>query len=615
MNEIQKSLNERNTENIVRDILKNNKKQYKKVRIYEQKTDNPLIEKLLKNASKRGEGKGKPEFIMTFDEINDLVIVIECKADIKKHESKERDRFGDYAVDDVLLYSSYLSKGFNVISIAVSGETKKELRVSNFLQLQKLNYRELDNKNILNFEDYIKIFRKDPQKEKQDVENLMTYSRKLHNDLRDFAKLSEPEKPLLVSAILIALEDGSFRVSYKEETRAKDLAKSMINTIGKVLEKARIPENKRENMLQPYSFIPVHPELIKEKNKDGKKISILYNLVREIDENIKTFLDEYNHYDILGQFYGEFLRYTGGDKRGLGIVLTPKHITELFSELADVKKDDFIFDNCCGTGGFLISAMKKMIEDAKGDSKQINKIKKERLIGIEQNPNMFALGCSNMILRGDGKANIYRGDCFEVTPIIKQKHKCTVGFLNPPYSQKGEGLNELEYVLNCLEGLEKNSLCIAIVPMSCAINQDLIKKRILETHTLEAVISMPDEIFYPVGIITCIMVFRAGVPHNEKVESWFGYWKDDGFEKTKHNGRLDKNYRWEGIKEKWLDMFRNRKEIVGFSVRQKVKWNDEWCAEAYMEVDYSHLKKEEFVNELKKYVLFELMNKGRKDES
>lgn len=600
--------NERNTENIVRDILKENKIQYKKVKIYEQKTDNPLIEKLLQNASKKGEGKGKPEFIITFDDIKDLIIVIECKADIKKHESKEKNKFSEYAVDGALLYSAFLSKQFNVISIAVSGETKKELRVSNFLQLQNLNYSELESKDILSFEDYIKIFRKDPEKEKQDIENLLKYSRKLHNDLRDFAKLSEPEKPLLISAILIALEDRSFRASYKEETRAVDLAKSMISTIEKVLEKAKIPESKRVNMLQPYSFIPVHPELIKEKNRDGQKVSILYDLVREVDENVKTFLDEYEHFDVLGQFYGEFLRYTGGDKKGLGIVLTPRHITELFSDIADVKKDDVVFDNCCGTGGFLISAMKKMIDDAKDDSKEIEKVKKERLIGIEQNPQMFALGCANMILRGDGKANIYRGDCFEVTPIIKQKHKCTIGFLNPPYSQKGEGLNELEYVLNCLEGLEKNSLCVAIVPMSCAINKDLIKKRILEKNTLVAVMSMPDELFYPVGIITCIMVFRAGVPHNNNIDSWFGFWKDDGFEKTKHNGRIDKNSKWIEIKQKWLDMFMNKREIISFSVRQKVDWDSEWCAEAYMKTDYSTINEADFTKEMKKYILFTNLN-------
>ena len=32
----------------------------------------------------------------------------------------------------------------------------------------------------------------------------------------------------------------------------------------------------------------------------------------------------------------EFLKYTGGDKKALGIVLTPRHITELFAMLANV---------------------------------------------------------------------------------------------------------------------------------------------------------------------------------------------------------------------------------------------------------------------------------------
>jgi hypothetical protein len=279
--------------NIVRDILRENKTQYKKVKIYEQKTDNALIEKLLQNASKKGEGKGKPEFVITFDEIKDLVIVIECKADIRKHESKEKNKFSEYAIDGALLYSSYLSKQFNVIAIAVSGETKKELRVSNFLQLQNSSVRELENNSILSFDDYIKLFRKDPQKEKQDIENLLKYSRKLHNDLRDFAKLSEPEKPLLISAILIALEDRSFRASYKEETRAVDLAKSMISTIEKVLEKAKIPESKRVNMLQPYSFIPVHPELVKEKYKDFDLVIVpIKDLPTEINQ-LKKELEKY----------------------------------------------------------------------------------------------------------------------------------------------------------------------------------------------------------------------------------------------------------------------------------------------------------------------------------
>ncbi len=80
-----------------------------KITIEEQSSNNPKITELLKNASKTGSGIGKPEFLISIDD-EDLLIVIECKADILKHESENRGRFADYAVDGVLLYSSYLSE-------------------------------------------------------------------------------------------------------------------------------------------------------------------------------------------------------------------------------------------------------------------------------------------------------------------------------------------------------------------------------------------------------------------------------------------------------------------------------------------------------------------------
>lgn len=151
-------MNERITEDIVRDILKANQKKYPKVTIEEQIPENPRIKKLLKHASKQGLGGGSPEFIVTFDEIPDLVIVIECKADITKHESKKRDNPKDFAVDGVLLYSEYLAKEFNVISIAVSGQ-KSELKISHFLQIQLQPYRDLDTKKMVSFKDYITIYK------------------------------------------------------------------------------------------------------------------------------------------------------------------------------------------------------------------------------------------------------------------------------------------------------------------------------------------------------------------------------------------------------------------------------------------------------------------------
>lgn len=43
------------------------------------------------------------------------------------------------------------------------------------------------------------------------------------------------------------------------------------------------------------------------------------------------------------------MSYSGGDGQTLGIVLTPKHITELFCELAQLKPTDKVIDPCCGT--------------------------------------------------------------------------------------------------------------------------------------------------------------------------------------------------------------------------------------------------------------------------
>lgn len=594
-------VNERKTENFVRDTF--NELGYRAneaILIEEQSSDKPRINKLLKNASKSGEGVGYPEFIVSSDDDN-FVIVVECKGDKKFHESENRDQYSEYAVDGVINYMNYLKKNFDVIGIAVSGEKPEKIKVSNFLWSKKANqYVDIEDSKILTYEDYKRIVKFDPKVKRRTYNELMRFSKELHNKIRDKAKVSEPQKPLLVSAILIALEDGAFRLGYQEKS-AEKLSKWLVETVKDVLENAEIPQKKIENMIQPYEFIKVHPAF--------KKGSILKDLIDDITNHVKQFISDYSDIDVIGEFYGEFLRYTGGDKQGLGIVLTPNHITELFADLANLTTESVVLDTCCGTGGFLISAMTDMIKKAGNDSSLITKIKRNNLIGVEQQPGMFALAASNMILRGDGKANLYLNDSFEIKKKLK-KHNPTVGLINPPYAQEGEGLSELDFVENLLNCLEPNSIGIAIVPMSSALetSDTTLKENILENHTLEAVMSMPNELFYPVGIITCIMVFRAKVPHNPDIESWFGYWKDDGFEKTKNHGRIDKHGKWNEIKNKWLDAFFNRKEIPGLSVRQKVTHEDEWCAEAYMETDYSNLSPDDFKDQMKKHLLFRLMN-------
>lgn len=146
--------------------------------------------------------------------------------------------------------------------------------------------------------------------------------------------------------------------------------------------------------------------------------------------------------------------------------------------------------------------------------------------------------------------------------------------------------------------------------MSCALKSDnetkAVRKRLLKKHTLKAVISMPDDLFYPVGVVTCIMVFEANAPNKGK-KTWFGYLKDDGFVKRKNRGRIDYHSKWEIIKEKFLDAYINNDTIVGMSVKQEVTENDEWCAEAYMETDYSKITQIDFEIAMRKYAVFKIL--------
>ena len=72
---------------------------------------------------------------------------------------------------------------------------------------------------------------------------------------------------------------------------------------------------------------------------------------------------------------------------------------------------------------------------------------------------------------------------------------------------------------------------------------------------------MPDDLFYPVGVVSCVMIFQAGQPHDSYLKTRFGYCKDDGFEKDKKEGRIDKKHKREAIQEKRLEGYFNYEEI------------------------------------------------------
>ena len=594
-------VNERKTEAIVR---KHFSQFSKTILIEEQRSDNLKIDKLLKYASKRGGGRGYPEFLISYVGNPDLLIVVECKADVTKHESDDLGQYSEYAVDGALLYASFLSKEFDVLSIAVSGEKKRSLQVSHFLHLKgEKKAVSIFGDNLLSPKDYLDGYLKSPEKFRQDYNLLLDFAKDLNDKLHVY-KILGSQRSLLISSILIALSNPAFKKSYALQKTPQNLADSLVQVVSDELKSANIKGSRLENLNVQFSFIKTDTSL-------STKKGVLKELIDEIDKNINSFIKTHKYFDILGRLYIEFLRYANSDK-DLGIVLTPSHITEFFVDLAEINKNSIVYDNCSGTGGFLISAMKKMIEDARGDRRKEDVIKQKQLFGTEYQSHIFALAVSNMYIHQDGKTNIVSGSCFDEEIIGGIKHKRpTVGLLNPPYkTDKRNDTEELEFVLNNLDCLVDGGICVAIVPMQSALSQKGkilgLKKKVLENHTLEAVLSMPDELFFnsKVSVVTCAMVFTAHRPHPSGKETYFGYYKDDGFAKRKNRGRVDAYGKWTRIKSKWLSNFFNRKSEPGLSVNQVITAEMEWAAEAYMETDYSRLSSEDFEDMVLEYATF-----------
>ena len=623
--------NERITEGIVRDHFKSDAL-FKSIKWEEQRSSNKRISELLKGESKNknGKGNGYPEFIISFPTNSNYLIVIECKATVQKHESSDRSNAKDYAVDGVLHYARALQSVFNVVAIAVSGQNTTELLVSHFYWKKQTNdYTELSDKKLLQIGSYLQLF--DDQFFISDFyfRDIAFKARELNEQLYQYS-IKELSRCTIISAVLLALNDSNFDKSFEAVDDIKELGKQIISAIDAgflaeeeenerdIVRNASLLHKEFETILKEPLFTEPQLTFFDNGNKSNKKkknestLVIVKDLIVYLKQYVYPLVQHANvGYDIIGLFYTEFIRYAGSE-RSLGLVLTPPHITELFCNLAEIRENDIVYDPCCGTGGFLVAAIQRLFKLAGNDIEKRKHIKRKQICGCEIRPDMYTYACSNMRFRGDGKSNLYNGDCFANGTTIKNNYKPTVALLNPPYGKSVTNARQMEFIEHALDSLnpQANGRVVAIVQMSCAIRDEkelkAVKQRLLLKHHLKAVLSMPDDLFYPVGVVTCVMVFEANKP-NKGHKTWFGYFKDDGFEKRKNLGRIDARNKYTAIKDRWLSAYRNLDEVPGLSVRQEVTVDDEWCAEAYMETDYSTLCDEDFIRKMRDYASVKIL--------
>lgn len=573
------------------------------------------IQKLLKKAggkpkecelndySKGGAGKAKPEYIITFNDDVHTIIVVECKNSSKKHQSEFLNKPNGFAVDGALYYAKFLKEEYNVIAVAISGTTTSNMKVDTYYWLKGQESYTLLTKArdiILEPKNYIELIKGNKLQKAYSLDEIRNTAIDMHNFLREI-KVTEAHKPIFIAGILIALNDDDFSKTYSSLASYNSVMQNIQIAIENVLKDSDIKNSRISYIKQAFKTLQENTKFSEIPLGHSKSITWY---IEQLEMKIKPMMDYADStVDALGVFYHEFIKYSGGDGSGLGIVLTPQHLTEFMCDLAGVNKNSRVVDICCGSGSFLVTAMSKMFKNANPD--EVENIRKNGLYGVEFDDGLYTLAIANMIIRKDGKSNIYKGDCFndKITKELKGKN-INIGLINPPYSQKD--VVELEFVEHLLDILVPGGTGVVVVPMSCAIGTKFkdVRERLFKKNTLKAVFSMPDDIFYPTGTNVCVMVWEAHTPHDSTQATFFGYCKDDGFVKRKKLGRVDAHNRWAEIEKEWLSLYRNRDVLDGLSARHCIKHNDEWLCEAYMKTDYTKLTEQDFQNTVNDYLAY-----------
>jgi type I restriction enzyme M protein len=329
------------------------------------------------------------------------------------------------------------------------------------------------------------------------------------------AKVEAPLRPKVIGAFVVAMYQGEIDVtpadalsSINELVReaisgSPDLATSTKRLLTDALR------------LSKADFDRLAPEV-------GRVVAILRRL------NVRPVLQ--TDTDFLGMFYEAFLRY-GYDNKSLGIVFTPRHITRFCVDLLQPTARSRVIDIASGTGGFLVAAFDRMMPQAKS-AKARTKVK-DSIFGFETNPTVWALSVLNMFFRGDGKSHMQLASCFAPQSRRKSRGRFTQAFLNPPFSQDEEP--ESDFLDAAMDALEPGGDLAAVV--YAGVFADDVhrtwREAFLRKHGLRAMISLPEDLFYPTAAPTTIIVARAHEPQEPEQSVFMARVWNDGFAKLK----------------------------------------------------------------------------------
>ena len=265
----------------------------------------------------------------------------------------------------------------------------------------------------------------------------------------------------------------------------------------------------------------------------------------------------------MGYIYEELLRRfseQSGDEAGEHF--TPREVIRLMVELLDIAVADrhvSIYDPACGTGGMLSVAKEHLLDRANTPVQRANVDKLVTVHGQELSPTNYAICQADLLIKNDQQAKVFLGNSL----IPHEPHSREPGdqlagkadrfnymLSNPPfgvtwggkdgYETEARKLSKTRYVAG-LPRVNDGALLflqtmlakmiepangdsrIAIVfngsPLSngdCGSGESEIRRWILENDWLDAIVMLPDQLFYNTGIYTYIWLLRNDKPASHK---------------------------------------------------------------------------------------------------
>lgn len=539
---------------------------------------------------------------------DNVSVLIETKTKFKKKDEKQLSAYVEY--------EKRLNSNKIVAILANTGDDKIKVWKQDINDESVLSYEDV----LKSIDEYVDIFSSRVNNKEKVMKNTYELNQKLHK-----YGITEELRSQFVGTCLLALKNN---LDYK----IASLTTNQINTrIEEILGTLLDGDMKKAEKLAIISSNVLRSQVVEDLKPGDYK-----NILKYIEDNILPFINDRSTagQDLLNLFFVTFNKYVKSDKNQ---AFTPDHITDFMSKVVGVNKHSIILDPCCGSGSFLVRAMTEAFYDCTTEQEKKN-IKQKQILGIEYDKNVYGLSTTNMLIHGDGNSNIRNGSCFALKNWI-QENRPNVILMNPPYNAQrkhvpesfsntwkdnakqdpSKGFYFVKYIADTLNEINQQATLAVLLPVACAIggkNKYItdIKEHILKNNTLDAVFTLPAEVFYPgASASVCCMVFKIGKKHSHESnpKTFFGYYKDDNFKKKKNLGRVeqidqDGHSLWKETEKMWLELYRERKVVDGLSATKTVSASDEWLCEAYMKTDYSKLTQKDFELTIRKYLAYKV---------